>query len=136
MKKKDLLYSVFVMFVLSIFLPWFTFNAKIMGYCWGYNFLKWMIVPVIIIVIYLFQEHSKMFIVLSELSLVSILTTYVIAFGRWQEICNISSGFQWDEGLHTATAGYWVSLSLYLCFTVILQVQMFGKKCLENRKNI
>lgn len=128
MKRKMLFYGSFILFVLSIFLPWFTFNAKMMGYCWGYQFLKWLIVPLLIIVIYLFQEQSKMFAVLSELSLIAILATYVIAFGRWQETCNIAPGFQWDEGFYTATAGYWISVLMFLSFSVVMQFMLFKKK--------
>lgn len=128
MKKKGLLIGSFVLFVLSTCLPWFTFNARMMGYCWGYQFLKWLVVPMIIIVIYLFQERSKMFIVLSEVSLVSILAIYVIAFGRWQEVCNIAPGFQWDEGFHTATAGYWISVLLFAVFFVVFQLGLAKPK--------
>ena len=128
MKKKGLLIGVFALFVLSTCLPWFTFNARMMGYCWGYSFLKWMIVPFIIILIYLLQDQSKMFGILSELSLFAIFATYVIAFGRWQEVCNISSGFQWDEGIYTATVGYWISVILFLVFSTLLQVHIFRNK--------
>lgn len=125
MKRKKLLYGLFVLFVLSIFLPWFTFNAKMMGYCWGYSFLKWLVVPVVIILLYLFQERSKMFAILSELSLVSILMTYVVAFGRWQEVFHIVPGFQWDEGFYTATAGYWIPVLLFIVFSIVMQFVLF-----------
>lgn len=127
MKIKKLCYISFALFALSIFLPWFTFNFKIMGYCWGFQFLKWLVVPQIIIIVYMLHEQRKILKVLSELSLISVFATYMIAFGKWQEVCNIAPGFQWKEGFYTATVGYWISLLLFIVFSVVMQFLVFNK---------
>lgn len=125
MKRKPVLIVSFMLFLLSVFLPWFTYNPKVMGYCWGFQFFFIWLVPVIIIGIYVFWKSTAAMFVLSELSLIAILGTYIFAFGRWQELCNIISGFQWKDGLHTATVGYWISLCLFLMLAILLQ---FRKK--------
>lgn len=128
MKEKGHVLGSFLLFVLTVFLPWFTFDAKIMGYCWGWHFFKYLAVPIIVIAIYLLQGKGKMFMVLAELASAIILAVYVIAFGRWQEYFHIAPGFQWMEGFYTATAGYGLSLSMFLLFSVLLQIQVFCKK--------
>lgn len=127
MKRKIITFGSFILLVLSVFLPWFTFNAKMMGYCWGFQFLKWLAVPLVVITVYLFQEKSKMYAVLCEVSLIAIAAAYVVAFGRWQEVCNIAPGFQWNEGLYTATAGYWVSVLLFMVFSAVIQFSIWKR---------
>lgn len=128
MKRKPILVASYLMCLLSMFLPWFTYNPKVMGYCWGFQFFYLWLVPVIIIGSYVFWRSTVSMFVLSELSLVAVLGAYVFAFGRWQELCNIISGFQWKDGLHTATVGYWVSLSLFVLLAILLQ---FRKKTIK-----
>jgi len=122
MKSKPVLIVSFVLLLLSIFLPWFTYNPKVMGYCWGFQFVHLWLVPVIIIGIYVFWKSTAAMFVLCELSLIAILGSYIVAFGRWQEMCNIITGFQWKDGLHTATVGYWLSLGIFLLLVVLLQI--------------
>lgn len=122
MKRKPVLIVSFLLFLFSAFLPWFTYNPKVMGYCWGFQFFYFWLIPVIIIGIYVFWKSTAAMFVLSELSLIAVLGTYIFAFGRWQEFCNIISGFQWKDGLHTATVGYWLSLGLFLLLVVLLQI--------------
>lgn len=121
MKRKPVLTVSFMLFLLSVFLPWFTYNPKVMGYCWGFQFYFLWFVPIVIIGIYIFWKSTAAMFALCELSLIAILVSYVFAFGRWQELCNIISGFQWKDGLHTATVGYWISLGLFLVFTFLCQ---------------
>lgn len=123
MKRKPVLTVSFILFLLSVFLPWFTYNPKVMGYCWGFQFSYLWLVPVIIIGIYIFWKSTATMFALCELSLITILGAYVFAFGRWQELCNIITGFQWKDGLHTATVGYWVSLGLFILLAVLLQIR-------------
>ena len=128
MKRKPALIVSYLLFLLSTFLPWFTYNPKVMGYCWGFQFFYLWLVPVIIIGIYVFWKPTIVMFCLSELSLPVILGSYAFAFGRWQEVCNIISGFQWKDGLHTATVGYWVSLNLFVLLAILLQ---FRKKTIK-----
>lgn len=129
MKRKPVLIVSFLLFLFSAFLPWFTYNPKIMGYCWGFQFFYFWLAPVVIIGIYVFWKSTAVMFVLSELSLIAILGTYILALGRWQELCNISSGFQWKDGLYTATIGYWVSLGLFLTFAIQCQFYNTNREC-------
>lgn len=133
MKDNKLLIGLFALFVLSIFTPWFTYNPKVMGYCWGFQFFYLWLVPVIIIGVYVFWRATAVMFVLSELSLIAILGSYIFAFGRWQEMCNIIAGFQWKDGLHTATIGYWISLGLFLVLTLLCQFRAYDRGELENQ---
>ena len=123
MKRKSALIVSYMLFLLSAFLPWFTYNPKVMGYCWGFQFYYFWLVPVIIIGIYVFWKSTATMFALCELSLIAILGSYVFAFGRWQDMCNIISGFQWKDGLHTATVGYWTSLGLFVLMAILLQLR-------------
>lgn len=131
MKRKNVLIVSFILFLLSVFLPWFTFNPKVMGYRWGFLFLPYMIVPIAVIAMSAFVKRRKPFIVLSELSLLSVLSVYVMSFGRWQEYCNIATGFRWSDGFYTATVGYWLSLGLFLVFALLYQVWAWGRETVE-----
>ena len=125
MKRKSVLIASYLLFILSMCLPWFTYNPNVMGYCWGFQFFLMWFVPVTIVGIYVIWKATAWMFILCELSLVALLGSYVFAFGRWQEMCNIISGFQWKDGLHTTTVGFWVSTVLFL----ILAIQLQMRKC-------
>lgn len=128
MNQKIHLTAIYILSVLSIFLPWFTYNPDVMGYCWGFQFLKWMILPLLIIGVFLFRIQSgKLLFFLAEMSIIAILAIFVMALGRWQEICNIIEGFQWKDGLHTALPTFWISAGLFLLFFILLQQAHFKK---------
>lgn len=125
MQHKKYLKIIFILSVISIFLPWFTYDANIMGYCWGYCFLKWFAVPMIIIALYLFASiDNKVFLAMAELSMVLNLVIMVFAFGRWQEVCNIVEGVQWQDGFVTALPTYWLSAVLFLVFFIVFQYDL------------
>lgn len=129
MKEKKALKIIFILSVISLFLPWFTFNAKVMGYCWGWQFLSWFVIPVVIIAAYLFASKKSMILqVLAEVGTFVNLVSLVIAFGKWEEKKNINTGFQWNDGLHTAQIGFWISAVLFLTFFVLFQYDLFKKK--------
>ena len=119
---QDLLRGLYVLSVLSVFLPWFTYNARMMGYCFGYNFLKWFMIPQIIIAVYLIKrKYSTILLALTELSMVANLVTLVIAFGRWQETRNIIAGFHWEDGFRTALPTYWITVAVFFVFFILFQ---------------
>ncbi len=127
---KDRLYlrTAYILSVLSIFLPWFTYNPKVMGYCWGYRFLPWMAVPLVITALYVFSREQKLpLAILAELGAAANLGILVVVLGSWQEFANIIDGFQWKDSLHTATVGYWISAMLFLTQFVLLQVNVCNK---------
>lgn len=121
MKRKPVLIVSFILFLLSVCLPWFTYNPEVMGYRYGIFFLPWMIVPILVLGVSLFLKGKTALVVLSELSILSLLCAYIEAFGHWQEYCNIKIGYHWQDGLYTATVCYWLSLGLFLVFAVLFQ---------------
>ncbi len=128
MRKNWLLQFVYVLTAFSLALPWFTYDAKMMGYCWGFRFLHWMAVPMAATALYVFSIEKKTIkAILAEISTVVNLGILVIAFGRWQEFSNIVEGFQWNDGLHTATVGYWISAVSFLTLFVLLQWDIMMK---------
>ena len=128
MKRKTLMIASYILCLLSMLFPWFTYNPKVMGYCWGFQFYFIWAVPMVVIGIYVFFKQNLLTFMLSELSLVAVLGSYIIAFSRWQEICNIIAGFQWEDGFHTATIGYWISLGLFWLLVVLLQIERLKRK--------
>lgn len=128
MEQKKNSVGLYVLCVFSLLLPWFTYNPDVMGYCRGYAFLKWFLVPMVVIGIYLLSmKKSKAHFLLCECSLVTNLAVLVVALGRWQETCNIQSGFHWEDGFRTALPTYWISAALFLILFVVFQVESFRK---------
>lgn len=124
MKRKTFLRVSFVLSVLSLCLPWFTYNARVMGYRYGIAFVKWYAVPFVFIGIHLFSEKiSEVTALLAEVSVTANLVVSVWLFGRWQEICNIAAGFQWTDGFRTAQAGFWIAAGLMLILFFAFQVE-------------
>lgn len=127
MKTNRIVKLLYLLSFISVFLPWFTHNAQVMGYCWGYYFLKWLIVPLGVIGYYLFgRKRSPLLLLLSEIGMLCNPAVLVIAFGRWQEVCNINSGFHWEDGFRTALPTYWISLILFLIFFSVFQIDLMA----------
>lgn len=123
MKAKEALKTVYILSCISLFLPWFTYNAKMMGYCWGFRFLIWFIIPMGIIGAFVFAGKRADFLsVLAELSSAVNIGILVFAFGRWQESSNIIAGFQWKDGFRTATPGFWISALLFILLFAFIQI--------------
>ena len=134
MKLKKFLRILFLLCVFSLCLPWFTYNAKMMGYRWGILFAKWYALPFVLIGIYLFKEKkSEIAALLAEISAIANLAISVVLFGRWQELCNIAAGFRWGDGFRTAQAGFWAAVGLMLVFFVAFQVE-FCKFPVDEKK--
>jgi len=117
MKEKTIARVLYILMLFCVMLPWFTYNPKMMGYCWGWQFLLWMAVPMIGTGIAAFQKEQRTLIWFSALvcQLVNLMIL-VLALGSWQQVCNIRAGFQWQDGLETATTGYWAAVCVYLLF--------------------
>lgn len=133
MNRKRVLKTLYILAVLSVFMPWFTYNPDVMGYCWGYAFLGRLLIPLAVIGVYLFCKRSNLMILLSELSLVVSLAVLVVAFGRWQEVCNIQAGFRWADGFKTSQIGYWISLGLYATMFSWFQIDLIISAMRKNR---
>lgn len=128
MKHKPVQIVSYLLFLISVLLPWFTYNPEVMGYRYGVIFLPWMIVPLIVMGISVFLKRKTILVVLGELGIFLMAGMYIEALGHWQEYCNIKTGYHWGEGVYTATAGYWLSLGLFLVFTVIYQFSLRKRK--------
>ncbi len=124
MKNKGLLKALFLLAVASFLLPWFTYNARMMGYCWGFFFIKWFALPMGLTGIYLFiLPERKAAAFLAELSVAANLILCLIAFGRWQEVANIAGGFHWSDGFRTAQPGFWIAAGLLLALFAVFQYE-------------
>lgn len=120
---------VFLLFVCSFFLPWFTYDAQMMGYRFGYLFLGWFAIQLIIIALYLTEKIRGSFaIMITELSLLANFAALLAAFGRWQEVCNIVGGWQWNDGFYTAQPGFWISAVLSALLFMLFQYHLVKRR--------
>lgn len=120
MKNKRLLKVLYLLSMASLLLPWFSYNPRMMGYCWGLSFAKWFALPMAVLGVSLFaRPESKPLAILGEFSAAINLLLCVMAFGRWQVFANIAAGFRWADGWRTARPGFWVAAALFfLLFAV------------------
>lgn len=129
MKEKRLIKILFLLSVGSLALPWFTYNADVMGYCWGFYFLDLFFAPLIIIAVYLFAAvRNKPFLIITELCVIADLAIVITALARWQEVCNIIYGFHWKDGLYTALPSYWIAVALFLLFFIAFQYDLWKNR--------
>ena len=120
---------LFALTLLTLCLPWFTYNAKVMGYCHGYAFMKWFIVPLALVGLCVFYPRRKtLLILLAEAGQLASFFDFAFAFGYWQQVCNIRAGAQWLEGFHTVQPGYWVSVCFFVLFFVSFQIELMKGK--------
>lgn len=125
MKATKRLKALFVLTLLTLCLPWFTYNAGVMGYRYGFAFLKWFLPPVVVLAICMFwPKRSNIVIVFGELAQTANFVALVCALGMWQQVCNIKSGFHWLEGIRTAQPGYWVAFGFFVIFFVCFQIEL------------
>lgn len=129
MREKKFLKILFILSCILIFSPWFTYNAKMMGYCWGWEFLKFMLIPQIIIAKYLFfTNNNKLLLVISELAMLTNMGILVVAFCSWQNLHNIVDGFRWKDGLYTAQPTFWLTAVVYIVFFIVFQIELYRNK--------
>ncbi len=135
MKNQRFLKVLFALSAASLLLPWFTYNARVMGYCWGFSFAKGFALPMALIGIALFaMPESRGAAIAGELAAVVNLILCVLAFGRWQEFANITAGFRWAEGLRTAQPGFWVASGCFFLLFVGFSCE-FAKRLISPAAN-
>ena len=126
MKTRNHLKVLYLLAALTLCLPWFTYNADVMGYRFGFAFLKWFAVPMALLAVCLFRpKWSKAMTVLAELAQLGNFAALVCALGFWQQVCNIKSGFHLLEGVKTAQAGYWMAVVAFVLLFVCYQIELF-----------
>jgi len=101
---------LFVLSAASLVLPWFTYNAEIMGYCFGSEFYVYFVAPMVMLWLALFGKGHVLLGIFGAMTNIAIL---VYALGGWMKIHNISSEFMLIEGIHTSVFGFWVSFVLF-----------------------
>ena len=125
MKVRKHLKLLYLLTVLTLFLPWFTYNYRVMGYRFGFAFMKWFAVPMGILALSLFSPGRKRFMtILAELAQLGNFATLFFALGFWQQDCNIKSGFHLLEGLKTAQVGYWIAVVSFAVLFVCYQIEL------------
>ena len=126
MKAKTGLFVSYVLQIVSLFLPWFTYNAHVMGYCWGTQYVFYFLIPLILIGIYLFSMRTGIVhIILAEFGSIMYIILLVLVFGNWQEGRNIVSGFHWADGFRTAQPGFWLAVAAEVFTFVFIQYHVF-----------
>ncbi len=107
--------TVFILAVISVFLPWFTYNSDMMGYFYGFYFLDCLAVPLIIMALDVFGVvKDKRFKVLSVVASPAYIVIWILTGLVWQERANIIGGLHPEDLLYTAIFGYWVSGALMI----------------------
>ena len=126
MKKKTGLFVFYILQIVSLFLPWFTYNAKVMGYCWGTQYIIYFLIPIILVGIYLFSVRIRIVhVIFAEFGAIMNIILLVLIFGTWQEGRNIVAGFRWGDGFRTAQLGFWVAAACSVVMFVLLQYNVF-----------
>lgn len=122
---------LFVLSVLSLWLPWFTFNAKMTGYRYGVMFWPWFVQYIVLVGAALFSNGVGRRPVAGWVAVSSALLNLcamVAAAGKWMERANIDGGFHLWTGLRTARAGYWISAALFLGVFLLLGYHLLSRK--------
>ena len=110
-----------------VFLPWFTWDAQMMGYCWGFDFILELAIPLFIIALFLYSEsRSKLLVLITELSAALLVAFTVIAAGKWQDSFNMVTG--WNFNLEPILPTYWISLVVFILLFIAVQFRVFQKK--------
>lgn len=128
MNRKTTLFVPYIVFAVSLFLPWFTYNPKVMGYCWGTQYLLYFLIPMVFVGIYVFCEKQNIFrILLGEFGVIMCLLLLLVVLGTWQEGRNIVAGFRWRDGLRTAQPGFWLSAGCCALMFALMQYHVFAR---------
>ena len=114
--------------LVGIFLPWFTFNAKVTGYYWGLNVLPYILFQGIYIAVYLRGKMTGLGAgILFELCLLSLPVAYIYKFLTWH-IPNITGKVSLMTSLHTVTVGFFTALALVLICVITGTVYLIKRK--------
>lgn len=126
MKKISFDKLLFYLACVCVFLPWFTWDAKMMGCCWGFDFVLGLAIPLLVIALFLYSEpRTKLLIIITEICAVLLVVVAIIAIGAWQNSFFMASSWNFDlaPGLPT----YWISLAVFVLLFIAVQFQVFSK---------
>ena len=129
MKASKHLKVLFILTIVTLCLPWFTYNANVMGYRFGFSFIKWFLMPTVLMAVCVFWPgRSTGIMILGELAHLGYFASMFLVLGLWQQVCNIKAGFHWIEGIRTAQPGYWVAMGYFAVFFVCFQKELLKGK--------
>ena len=109
------------------FLPWFTWDAQMMGYCWGLDFILELAIPLFISALFLYSEsRSKLLVFLTEICALLLVAFTILAAGKWQDSFNMV--MRWNFDLEPILPTYWISLSVFILLFSAVQFRVIQKK--------
>lgn len=118
---------IFYLACACVFLPWFTWNAKVMGCCWGFDFILALAPPLFVIAFYLYtRPRNKWLIALTELCAALLVAVPILAVGYWQELRLMSSG--WKFSMEPVLPGWWAALAMFALLFGVVQVKIFRRE--------
>lgn len=116
---KKAFYLSGVLVLVSVAMPWFTFDAQVMGYYWGARTIPWLLIPAAYIVFYV--KHGSLGVrsdILWGLSLLSFPAIYLYTFFTWPIQNNITGEINVNTSMCTATPCFWFALLSVCAFAV------------------
>ena len=126
MKKIPPYKILFCLACICIFLPWFSWNPKVTGYCWGFDFILELALPMLIISFCIFSGGGSVWLaVLTEIFAIAMVAVVILAAGTWQQVFNISGGLKFS--MRPILPTYRFSLAVYVLLFAALQVRIFRK---------
>ena len=119
-KENRLAKVVFLVSIICLFLPWFTFGSEMTPFN-GLS-LSW-IFPITygFIAAYLFLSYRAAWLAaLAKVSALAQVVLCVVSIGKWEEWANIAGGWNWSDGLAAAQPTYWISLAVYVVLLIVV----------------
>ena len=127
MRKLSFAKIIFYLACGCVLLPWFTWDAHMMAYCWGFDFILELAIPLFIIALFLYSESgSKLLLILTELSALLLVVFTILAVGTWQNSFYMLTG--WNFDLEPILPTYWISLTVFILLFIAVQFHILKKK--------
>lgn len=119
MKKIRILFCVWLV---SVCLPWFTFDMEMTGGYYGIYMLPYFALQIVILAWWCLQsEKSKRILNIAVvLALITIPLSYFLCLGMWHAEANITRGFDIKLGLQTSTWCFWCSFCIAIVMIVLI----------------
>ena len=100
---------LFVISVLLVCLPWFTYSSDIMGYSYGFYYIDYFLIPLVIIALDIFgvvkKKNYRFISIIASLALAAI---WFYVGSVWQNRANIVGGLHPEDIINTALPGYYL----------------------------
>ncbi len=127
MKKIDSVKLIYGFCWISILLPWFSYNPRMCGYTWGFDYILFLAVPMFIIGAYAFALRNKKTAgYAAMISAVLNLVIGVLAWGRFDAFTNVKGGWEFNPAV--VRFGFPIALLSFTVLLIMLGVNIFNKK--------